>query len=335
MASVSIVVIIGAILLLAAVIVAVSLVLYNRHLDKVARGEEHDTHSPLPEPGATVGATYKAVLIVLLIIALIVIYTVKGKIDTMQNNIVRLQSDLNSISIQLNMIKDQIEDQGRLISTESYEITDCDFVNKTAEVRYSAVLKQYSDTAKVFLVLNGNSFELTRDAAGTFSGTIRTALFDTYIDPVLQIVENGKTSVDSADFPGYLFWDYLPMPLYNSHFDSTEKNGKTVYSGSFTPIMNNTDRIASVQLIYSSDNKVLKTEDITGKFLAQEQIDIDSSLKFENDLLLDIEITTKDGLRIVERRTIFYKTSGDLMDQDFQRIYDKDGSLLWDNVKYQ
>ena len=63
MATVSIGVIIGAILVLAAVIVGVSLVLYNKHLDKVARGEEHDTHSPLPEPGATVGANATGVFV--------------------------------------------------------------------------------------------------------------------------------------------------------------------------------------------------------------------------------------------------------------------------------
>ena len=335
MASVSIAVIIGIILVLAAVIVGVSLVLYNRHLDKVARGEEHDTHSPLPEPGATVGATYKVVLIVLLIIALIAISTIKGKINTMQSNIVNLQSELNSISTQLNIIRDQMEKADKLVSNESYDIISCDLESHTAEVKYSAVLKQYSDSTKVYLVLNGNRFELTKDASGAFSGTVRADLFDTFPEPVLHIEENGKTSVDSADFPGTLFWDYLPMPVFDSRFDTEYKNGKYIYSGSLNPIMSNTGQIASVQLSYITGDKVLKTVDITKQVISQEQIDIEEGLKIENDLAFEIEITTKDGLRIVERNTMIYETSDDFMDHDFQRIYDKDGSLLWDNMKYQ
>ena len=44
---------------IASVIVVISLIAYNRRLDRIARGEVHGTHNAIPEPGTTAGITYK------------------------------------------------------------------------------------------------------------------------------------------------------------------------------------------------------------------------------------------------------------------------------------
>ena len=58
-------------LAVAALTVLFSIVIYNRRLDRVTRGEERDTHSAIPEPRTTAGVIYRIVLMVLAVITLL------------------------------------------------------------------------------------------------------------------------------------------------------------------------------------------------------------------------------------------------------------------------
>ncbi|MBP5669293.1 MAG: hypothetical protein J6X14_03190, partial [Lachnospiraceae bacterium] len=56
-------------IVVAIIITVISIIAYNKRLDRITKGEVRDAHSNVPEPQATAGFTYKAVLIVLSIIA--------------------------------------------------------------------------------------------------------------------------------------------------------------------------------------------------------------------------------------------------------------------------
>ena len=69
----------------AVLIIAVSIIIYNRRLDKVTKGEIRDTHNPLPEPKTTAGVLYRTILIVIASVSLISIGTLSGVVASLQN----------------------------------------------------------------------------------------------------------------------------------------------------------------------------------------------------------------------------------------------------------
>jgi len=83
--------------LIAAVIIVVSIVAYNKRLDKVTRGEVHDTHSAIPEPRSTAGVIYKTVLIILAILIYIGLSTASGIISGLENRVSSLDSSVQGL----------------------------------------------------------------------------------------------------------------------------------------------------------------------------------------------------------------------------------------------
>ncbi len=318
-------------LALAAIVIVISVILYNRRLDKITRGEEHDTHSRLPEPGATAGVTYKTVLMILLIVSVLSISALLGKINALQNTVSNQQSDLFHISSQLAVIDDRLAQNGKAVLTQAYEVLGSDLEGNKVEVKYWAKLKHFSDSTKVILSLNGRDIELTREQGGTFSATFAADMFESYIEPELQIVEGSITTVEDADFYGEVFWEYFPMLTYSCSFETKENMGKHKYSGWYQPELQNTAGLKKIQMTYVSDGKEIFTKDITKEALASERFELENDLPYGKDLIFRTEITTQDGFKIVENTLMIYEATPDYDQDDSIRIYDKNGNLVWEN----
>ena len=94
----------------AVLIIVVSIIIYNRRLDKVTRGELRDTHNPLPEPKTPAGVLYRTILIVIASVSLISIGTLSGLVTSLQNSVRELQSsnaDINNELYDLRMTLDE------------------------------------------------------------------------------------------------------------------------------------------------------------------------------------------------------------------------------------
>ena len=97
------------VLVLAAVIVALSVYAYNRRLDRIARGEERDTHSAVPEPRTTVSVLYRTILMGVVIVSLLTVSALSGKINALQSSLNELRSNQNSMNWDLESIRQQLE----------------------------------------------------------------------------------------------------------------------------------------------------------------------------------------------------------------------------------
>lgn len=317
---------------LAAVIIFASVFAYYKRLDKVASGEARDTHSSIPEPGTTVSAVYRTVLMVLAVITLLTVSTVNGKIISMQNDIRNLHSALNQMSSEMNEIRQQLEDGEKIVSRVEWDVRDPDYAAGTAKVSFSTVLKEYSGDTAVTLNLGGQTVELAPTAtAGEYRGQFTAGFFEEYTSPSICIREGGRTRVEECDFPEYIFWEFLPMPGLECRFSSGMKLGKLTYEGEYTILTDHPEDIETVTVTYLTNGRELKTFDATRETLEREAITLEKGMDLDRDLCIRIEIVTGSGFRIVDQSAVIFEASPDYEDTDFLRIMDRDGNVLWED----
>ena len=138
----------------------------------------------------------------------------------------------------------------------------------------------------------------------------------------------------TEDMPGWLFWEYLPMPSFECRFNSGVRLGKTTYDGEYRVVTDCMEDIQSVTVTYLSGGKELKTLDITAQTLAEEMTSLDKGLEIGSDLTFRLEIVTKSGFRIQKQIIMIYDSAYDPELEEYERITDATGNLLWENSKY-
>ena len=339
MASLAIYIII--ILALAAVAVIVGIILYNRHLDKITQGEERDTHSSIPEPAATVSTTYKVVLMIMMIISLLSVGTLRSEITTLRSTINNLQSSQNSLYQEIYELRSELENQNKQVSLSEWKIKNPDMAKYTAEVEFSASLKNFTEETTVSLILTRDEtytevFPLNQVSPGTYAGTIPVGLFAMYENALLTMDNGENITTEPVDFPTFCFYDFFPMPGIDSHFGSSMKGNKLEYDGAFTVLTDDNDAVSRVELTYVTGGEDLKTIDITQDVLNHKEIQLEQGLPLKHDLTLRISLTTKDGFRIETSQLALYEAAPDAAIEDgYERIYSPEGDLLWENPKYE
>ena len=318
-------------LAIAAVIILISIVRYNKHLDKVTRGEVHDTHSSIPEPRTAAGISYKVVLMIVLIMTFIGVSTVSGIVATMQNRINNLDSDMDILQNQLYNLQLSINDQASHIEYFTFNVGDLNSSDNTATVETEVLLREYAGETTVQLVVDDIVYELADKGNGLFSADIVRGLFDNGYDTKLVIKEPGRNYTEMVDFPGCLVYDFLPMPSYECSFTLDERLGKTYVTGYYNPLVYNNEDVESVTVTYLSDGEEFETFDITKETLNRETIDVDRTIANGADFTIRMEIVTKSGFKIVEQTLMVYSHPEDYDDYEFLRVYDINGNLLWED----
>ena len=144
-------------IVVAVLIIAVSIIIYNKRLDKIAKGELHDTHNPIPEPKTTAEFLYKTILLVIVSISLISISTLSGMVISLRNDVDNMRNDQGELSDELYTLRSDLEEQARLVASSDWSFENVDYNTMTTDVNYSATLKQYSDDTEVTLSINGNN----------------------------------------------------------------------------------------------------------------------------------------------------------------------------------
>ncbi|MCR4586658.1 MAG: hypothetical protein K5686_13155 [Lachnospiraceae bacterium] len=314
---------------IACVIVVISLIAYNRRLDRIARGVERGTHTALPEPGTTADITYKTVLMALMILAVINISTVSGIVLPMQSSVNDLRSSNEKLYREINELHQEISDQLKKVSYSAYEPLSFDPASKTADIKVYAGLKEYSEDTEVSVNLNGKAIPLTLDASGEFSTKLSAGIFDSYRKAKLIINDGGRISSENLDFPEELFWEYLPLPMLQCSFESDYKFGKLSYSGHFSVTAgSHSEDIKTATLTYMSGGRELKSFDISDKIVSGAEITLEKGLVLEKDLSFRIEINTKDGYKITQTSAVIYAADGTDYD-DSLTICDSEGTVMW------
>lgn len=319
-------------LILAAAIVLISVLAYNRRLDRVAKGEARDTHSAIPEPKTTAGVIYRIVLIALVIVTLLSVSVMNGTVLSLQSAVDRLQSQNSRLSGEIDTLRDLLEQGDRLAEEEVFKVAGPDYTNFTAEVTYSVRLKSFTEDTAVALLLNSREIPLAPDGAGNYGSRFTANMFECFTQPTLRIDDGDTAVTEPADFPEYLFWDLLPMPGFTCRFTSDTVFGKLKYKGSFAVDLDRTEDVGSVSLTYLTGGRELKTVDITQQALRHEQITPEKGLPLEKDLTFRIEIATKTGLKIVQQSVMIYDEAIDPEELESLQILNSSNDVLWEDA---
>ncbi len=315
-------------------IILVSVHAYNKHLDKVAKGEISDAHTRLPEPRATAGITYLIIITVLSVFTVTGISAANGRIQSINNSINELKRELSSVNRELLNLQAQAEKSNKLVSDYFWEIVDQDLTDKTATLKFSVGLKQYSDDTTVSLSLGNQTIPLKRTASGSFSGQLTTGLFDFYELLTVQITEGTLTTIETEDFYQNLFWDLLPMPHQECTLTAKYAWGKQTCSGSYRLACNSPEKIKQVTLTYFSGGKELDSFDATKEAKENLPITVKKTLPTNGDLAIRALILTTDGYQIDQMIYLVIPSSPDFHEDSYERIYDAGGNLVWENEKY-
>jgi outer membrane murein-binding lipoprotein Lpp len=322
---------IGIMIIIAAIAIGISVIAYNRHLDKVTKGEVHDTHSPIPEPRSTTGIVYKIILMVIVILIYFSVGTMSGTISNMNHRINQLENDVRTLTYKVEDLSYELEMKDRMISSFEYEVSDP--VDDMVNVDLKLWIREYTDDTTVTMDIAGRNIELEGNGNGLFTCNFSVSIFENCSLPMVSITGNGKTVGETIEFPDYLFWDYIPFPMMTCQFESKPGLTGMKTSGSYSYDMYPGDNIESVTVTYLSEGRELKTMDITSQAISNETITLDSGLDIGDDLTFRVEIVTKNGYRVVEQHLMIFEAKDYPEDYEYERIYDMDGNLLWENDK--
>ena len=323
-------------LLVGALIVYLSARAYNKRLDRIANGEEHDTHSSVPEPRAAMGVIYKTILMGIAAVSLIAISVLQGKVNALQQRVDRLNSQQNDLMQELRGFHNDFLTRDSLVSGSSYDVLDHDAAARTAKIHYDVALKEYTADTKVALCLNDREIPLEPNGYGVYAADFEADLFDWFEYSTLKITDGETTKSEAAEVYGEFFREVLPMPELSCHFDTTEPSSSLKVEGGYTIYSGNVREIESASVTYMTGGKDVKTLDVTEKVMNGEEITLEKGLPLEKDLTFRIEFKTKSGLRIVQTTVMVYNVSAeddpDPTEKDNLQIYDLNGELLWDQA---
>lgn len=318
--------------LIAAVIIVVSIVAYNKRLDKVTRGEVHDTHSAIPEPRSTAGVIYKTVLIILAILIYIGLSTVSGIISGLENRVSSLDSSVQGLTWEIENLRAELNQANSQVRSFNYEVSDP--VDNKVNVDFEIYLKDMSDGATASLSIAGREIELKKDSYGAYRCSAEIGIFENCYPAWVNVTRNGETTGETLDIPDYFFWDYIPFPMMSCQFNANEGLFGKKCEGSYALTLDHPDKIESVSVTYISEGRELKTLDITEQAVNGTYIELDKGLDIGDDLTFRIEINTNDGYRVVEQSLMIFEAKEYPEDYEYERIYDLDGNLLWENEKF-
>ncbi|MGN0425259.1 MAG: hypothetical protein ACI4FY_08080 [Acetatifactor sp.] len=322
------------IFVIAGIVVLVSFLAYNRRLDRIARGEERDTHSRLPEPTATVGATYRVVLMAICVITLVCIGTMYGMLMTMQERLSVIQSAQQKLNSEIWNLQGLVQQENRLVLDTYLEVPTVDYETLTAQVRYRITLREYSENGKVSLQINDKEIPMEMERPGEFVCAFESNLFESNETAKIILRENGKTSVEEVESARNLFEKFLPMPICSCFLTSDLQFGKLKAEGYYSVETEKPEEVVSATVTYMTGGSDIKTLDITKQVQAQEEISLEKDLPLEKDLTFRIEILMQNGLRTVKQFMACYEASSGADGMEFERILDGKGNILWENKYY-
>lgn len=322
----------GPILLILAVgIIVISIILYNRRLDRVARGEQRDAHSNMPEPRTTASVIYKVVLLVLVLLTFLNTSSLKSQLDSLRS---AMHSRINDLSSELRALESRLEEEEKRVFDFQWEIKDADLENGTATVQISALLKEYTSETSGFFSVGGRSVPLTVREDGALIGEFSESIFADLGEAKLVIKEGERSTVEYQHWMGTLYESVLPVP--NLHTNELEiRNGRIIggtYDLAVSPVFY--DDIQVVNAVYITGDREIRTADITDKVMKDEYLAIDTDIKTEDYLILRVDLYTKSGFAVKEwiclDHTVPY-AEDDLywMQGGHRRVFDQNGALLY------
>lgn len=182
------------ILVALAVGVLIYYICYKAAINRKIRGEESGAHVPM----ASTETVFKWVMI----IGVFVMYmSLSSKITNLRNEIRNVRNDLwneiDQVQYQLSELEQAAKKEASLFSAVYYDFGAIDNKAHTTEMKFHAVLKNYSKETEVALNYRGKSVTLANNGDGTFTGSEVFPMFvEYYEDGLFCVTEDGVTKTE-------------------------------------------------------------------------------------------------------------------------------------------
>lgn len=313
------IIILLAVVLLAGLIIFASARAYNKRMDKITKGEVRGTHSAIPDPATTITAVFRIVITVVVFISFVFICSIYGRVYGLPD---RLQTEMHNLSAEISELNSKMDSLSRTVSRTEYELKG--IKDNKANVRYETELRSFSEDTKVTLILNGEEYLLEKETPGIYKTEFQTDLFALYSDSKILICENGKTTVENADFPEALFWDALPLPQLTNNTKTEHSLFGSTYGGEY--------------ILKANDPSDIKSASVTDVIDGKETVPLDATESIKNgtpvayggipdgkDYVLRIVVNTVSGYVIKYDIALFTTQES----SENIRIEDTNGSLLY------
>ena len=314
--------------ILAVTMLALCIFLYNRRLDRIAKGEARGTHTSVPEPKILFFVVYMIFMFLMLYGTLIFSQRTNSHAQNYSGEIAELKSEIEDL-------RREIEESSTYFRRLSYVTRNPDFKEKKVDVFYTVELKEYSDDTKVTVNIDGTDVPLEKVMPGFYNGSFRTDMFKVIDTATVKITDDGRTvTEDRNDLTGEMFWDVIPnISTYYQNASTHISFGKLSFEGGYGVEIDDPENIDSVKVTYMTGDTEIKTLDITEDVLNGNRIVCDKITTEENEISFRYEVTTKDGLRIVDKRAVCFKNRPGNLEDEYEIVYDPDGNVLWDSRK--
>ncbi len=310
----------------AVIILGLCIYLYNRRLDKIAKGEARGTHTSVPEPKMTALIVYLTFIFLIVWLTLINSQRISSQSENYLDDIMDMKAEISDL-------RREIEENSTHFRRISFVTRNADFKEKMVDIVYTIELKEYSDDTKVTVNIDGTDVALEKYAPGLYNGSFRTDMFKVIDNAVVKITDDGRTvTEDRNDLTGEMFWDVIPnISTYYQNASIHNSFGKLSFEGGYGVEIDDPENIDSVKVTYMTGDTEIKTLDITEDVLNGNRIVCDKITTEENEISFRYEVTTKEGLRIVDKRAVCFKDRPGNPENDYETVYDPDGNVLWES----
>ena len=332
---------------LTALIVIINYIIYKKLLNKSGGDDAGKMSENRSEYRILSNKMYNIIILVLVISNLFIIsntISIVSETKSEMKELRRIQremyDEIDKLWYLLDEYKEDFKEELSNIADISIEEKNVDYDNYLVTYDINVTLKDYYDETSVIFKYGDNSEILETNYPGSYTGTIKCSFFEDNDNGAVLIMKTPTyDKVENVNFTAsYLVYDYLPIPTIVSHVDSgitadpKLKEDRFEAEGSFDVLVTNQEIVDSVSLTYVSNNKELKTIDITRDVKDETAIELDKDLTLENDISVFIEITTKNGTKITNFEPLAQigamETEGKYRPYSLH-VYSKDGKLLY------
>ncbi|MBR2316006.1 MAG: hypothetical protein IKA56_05115 [Clostridia bacterium] len=282
-----------------------------------------------------------------LIICLFEISSLHDEIDnlnrTISNQYEKFSRDVSSI---YSNVDEKLKTQASILSEKSLEYGEKDLENRTVELIFKAVPKEYTPgKTTAFLVLDGKEYKM-KEKNGSFSVKASVSLFDEHTVNRIVFDTEGVRQTEDVSEGRTPRWDVFPSVYATKSGQSSNRKNTFTTSGDCTISMESKGKITGIERVYLV--QYLDGEEQGREEIPKDGDDNRTTFRFElnkgfelptgSTLTLCTETVDSEGYiyrNIIEKVRATGSTSLDYSDLLWHAaeasIYSPEGELLWED----
>lgn len=257
-----------------------------------------------------------------------------------------IRSDMFSLSDRIDRnyytLIEELRAENAVFAKYEYEITELDPVDRTVTAHVSAVPKEASAKAAVYLQYGDQVLPLERGANGIWAGDAVVGLRDSLKleKGTLSVVEDGRERFQEVEF--FLAswkWSHFPKldatPEYlNRDFKTA---GKVTLTADISFTIGMTERVRSFSAVVRIDGKTVLEKDLYEMVRGKEDdysfdsVRLEGQFDLKENSVMTILIRFTDDLGFLHEYTLvsFLGSDGEPYNEQTESVYDTDGTLLF------